>query len=253
MNDRRPSRLHVDGSAGFSLIELLVGLAAGSVVMAATIQTLVHLERRFAGQQEAMVQHQDLRIGLSVLESELRLAGSGAVPNAAALTKSTPDEVEFLANLSGLVTVLTIAAPAGERNLAVRSGANWPKGKRVLICDQARCEESRLNRDGRAAQLTLATPLGAAFPAGAVVYVSNTVRYYLRPGAAGLSEVMRQVDGGAGSLIGSVSRFRLTYLGAAGQPTADPRRVSRIAVELAVGRDRKPILSLVGLSARRIV
>ncbi|MBI5854557.1 MAG: prepilin-type N-terminal cleavage/methylation domain-containing protein [Nitrospirae bacterium] len=253
MNARRPPTSLVFGSAGFSLVELLIGLAAGSVVMAATIQTLAHLERRFAGQQEAMVQHQDLRIGLGVLEAELRLAGSGSAPSAAALTKSTPDEVEFLANLSGLVTVLTIAASAGERDLAVRSGADWPKGKRVLVCDQTRCEDSRLARDGRSTRLSLATPLGAAFPAGAVVYVSNTVRYYLRPEAAGLSQVMRQVDGGAGALIGSVSRFRLTYLGAEGQPTADPRRVSRIAVELAVGRDPQPITSLVGLSARRTV
>ncbi len=249
--DRRAlSRLRQ--AAGFSLVELLIGLAVGSVVMAATIQTLVHLERRFSTQQETMAQHQDLRIGLSVLESELRLAGSGSAPTAPAMTKSMPDEVEFLANLSGLVTVLTTAAPVGELTLAVRAGSGWPKGKRILICDQARCEEARLSRDGRSTQLGLTAPLKGAFPAGSVVYVSNTVRYYLRPEGRGLFQVMRQVDGGAGALIGNVSRFRLSYLTAEGMPTVEARRVSRIAVDLAVGGDRDSVMTLVGISARRI-
>ncbi len=241
----------VQGMAGVSLVELLIGLAAGSLVMAATMQTLVHLEHRFGAQQDTMAQHQELRIGLSVLESELRLAGSGAAPTAAAVTKSTADEVEFLANLAGAVTVLTSAASAGETTLAVRSGLGWPKGKRVLICDQTRCEEGRLSRDGKTSQLALATPLASALPAGAVVSLSNTVRYYVKPDGAGSSQLMRQVDGGAGSLIGNVSHFRLKYLTATGQPTADPRRVSRIAVDLAVGRDREPVSTLVGLPVRR--
>lgn len=237
--------------AGVSLVELMIGLAAGSLVMAATMHTLMHLERRFSAQQEAMAQHQELRIGLNVLESELRLAGSGAAPMDAGVTKSTPDEVEFLANLAGAVTVLTSAAPAGETTLAVRSGMGWPKGKRVLICDQSRCEEGRLSRDGKTSQLSLAAPLASTFPAGAVVSLSNTVRYYLKPDAAGFSQLMRQVDGGAGSLIGNVSHFRLKYLTATGQPTGDPRRVSRIAVDLAVGQDQQPVSTLVGLSVRR--
>lgn len=241
----------VRGSAGLSLVELMIGLAAGSVVMAATVQTLAHLDQKFSGQQEAMVQHQELRIGLNVLESELRLAGSGAAPNAAALTKAASDEVEFPANLSGLLTVLTAPVSAGDRELSVRSADNFPKGKRILICDQTRCEDSRLAKDGRSNRLSLASPVGGAFPAGAVVSVSNVVRYYLRPDASGMSQVMRQVDGGAGSLIGDVSRFRLTYLDQNGKPTGNPRLVSRIAVELAVGRDRQSIMSLVGLQGRR--
>ena len=251
MTGRRSFLGTVQSMAGVSLVELLIGLAAGSLVMAATMQTLVHLERRFSAQQDTMAQHQELRIGLNVLESELRLAGSGAAPTVPAVTKSTADEVEFLANLAGSVTVLTVAASSGETALAVRSGASWPKGKRVLICDQFRCEEGRLSRDGKMSQLALTTPLTSAFPAGAVVTLSNTVRYYLKPEAAGLSQLMRQVDGGAGSLIGNVSHFRLKYLTATGQPTADPRRVSRIAVDLAVGRDREPVSTLVGLPVRR--
>lgn len=237
-------------AAGFSLVELLIGLAVGSIVMAATIQTLGHLERRFSAQQETMARHQDLRVGLAVLESELRLAGSGSAPHAPAVTKSMPDEVEFLANLSGLVTVLTTPVKAGEVTLAVGAGAGWPKGKRVLICDQTRCEESRLSRDGRATQLGLTTPVQTAFPTGSLVYVSNTVRYYLRPEAPGLSQVMRMVDGGASALIGNVSRFRLGYLTAEGRPTAEARRVSRIAVDLAVGGERDSVMTLVGIQTR---
>jgi hypothetical protein len=153
--------------------------------------------------------------------------------------------------LSGLVTTLATAAKAGELTLAVRAGSGWPKGKRVLVCEQTRCEDARLSRDGRTAQLGLATPLKGTFPAGSIVYVSNTVRYYLRPDGRGFFQVMRQVDGGVSSLIGNVSRFRLSYLAADGRPTTEARRVSRIAVDLTVGRDNEAVTSLVGIPTRR--
>ena len=78
------------------MIELMLAMAAGLIVLGATLQTLSYFQQQFMRQQREVAQQQDLRLGLEVLEQELRLAGSGSLTTAAA------DAVEFSANLQGL-------------------------------------------------------------------------------------------------------------------------------------------------------
>ena len=84
--------------AGTSLTELMFATAAGLVVLGATLQALSYFQQQFMRQQREVAQQQDLRLGLEVLEQELRLAGSGS------LTIAALDTVEFSANLQGLST-----------------------------------------------------------------------------------------------------------------------------------------------------
>lgn len=218
--------------AGFSLTEALISLGAGLAVLGAAFQALTHFQARLATQHQAMARIQDLRLGLSLLEAEVRLAGTGSPLSATPLLRAQPQEVEFQANLGGLVTALTEAAAAGQQEVAVAGGAGWPKGKRVVICVADRCAEHRLARDGRTHALSLTSPLAQAFPVGSAVSVFNQVRYYLREDPGGRGTLMRMVDGGANPLIGDLGRFRLSYLDRAGQPTQDPVRVARVRIEV---------------------
>ena len=61
------------------------------------------------------------------------------------------------------------------------------------------------------------------------------------------SEVLRQVDGGANSLISDVKVFSLAYVDQGGKPTQEPSAVSRVRVELAVGNDSRAVVSEIGL------
>ena len=143
----RASRLL--GCAGFSLTEAMVSLAAGLAVLGASFEGLRHFQQRLTIQQQRIAAAQDARLGLQVLEAELRLAGTGALPTAPPLIKAEEHEVEFQANLSGLVTALTETASVGQVDLTVQSGTGWPKGKRIVLCAADQCVEDRLARDGR--------------------------------------------------------------------------------------------------------
>ncbi|MFM8552288.1 MAG: hypothetical protein ACKOCD_08285 [Nitrospiraceae bacterium] len=84
---------------GACLAELLIALAAGAVVLMASVQSLAHFERRLSVQQGAMGRHQDLRIGLAVIGDELRLADVGS--SGTVLLAANQQDLAFLANLEG--------------------------------------------------------------------------------------------------------------------------------------------------------
>ena len=158
-----------------------------------------------------MVANQELRLGLDVLCSEIRLAGAGLLGEDSPFLKAEADEVEFFANLSGSSTTLTQIAEIGRQDLPVEDGAGWPKGKQLLVCTAVHCAWNRLAADGRKQTLTLATPTAEQFPVHSAVFLLNRVRYYLKRQDDGTRRLMREVDGGASTLLGDVSSFRLQY------------------------------------------
>lgn len=236
-------------NSGHSLVEVIIAMAAGAVVLSAAQQSLIHFQHRLYSQQETMGQQQDARLGLRILEAELRAAGGASLAGPAML-KANAEETEFLANLNGLITTVTATAVAGQQELKVLDGSGWPKGKRIIACSAERCVEARLARDGQRFALSLAEPLTMDIPAGSSVSVSNQVRYYLGEARTGRPSLMRQVDGGANSLISDVTQFRLGYLDQEGRITQDPAQVSRVRVELTVGESPRGIVTEIGLRGR---
>jgi hypothetical protein len=228
----------------------MIALAAGAVVLAATLQSLDHFQHRLSKQHATASQEQDLRIGLKVLEDELLAAGTGVSPSGAPLSLTGRQDIEFAANLGGLVTRLTEAASSAQQELPVENGTGWSKGKLILVCDRERCAEGRLARDGRARTLSMMGPLGQDFEAGSEVRVVNRVRYYVKEDGNGAARVMREVDGGTNPLIGEVARFQLGYFNRDGVPTTDPSRVTRVRVEAAVGEGRTPVVRDIGFRGR---
>ena len=244
------SRRPIGNCRGVCLAEVLIALAAGAVVLSATVQSLDHFERRLSKQHVVAAQAQDLRIGLKVLEDELRVMGAGASASEAPLHVADRQDVEFTANLSGLVTTLADPVSPVQQELPVVNGADWPKGKRILVCDRMQCAESRLARDGRKTTLSVAAPLGHEFAPGSEVRVVNRVRYYVKTDRNGPARVMRDVDGGANPLIGEVARFQFSYFDRTGAPTTDPLQVTRVRIDAAVGEGRNRVIRDIGLRGR---
>lgn len=65
------------GSAGFTLIEMIVTLAIFATVMTVVFATLIFQQRSFAVQSDRMEMRKNLRHAIDVLEKELKNAGSG--------------------------------------------------------------------------------------------------------------------------------------------------------------------------------
>jgi hypothetical protein len=212
--------------AGTSLTELMFAMAAGLVVLGAALQTLSYFQQQFMKQQREVAQQQDLRLGLEVLEQELRLAGSGS------LTTTAQDVVEFSANLQGLSTTVTAAAAIGQTALSVEDGQGWDDGKTVVACWAEGCETLALARDGQRRLLTVTQPLTRAIPTGAFVFLLNRVRYYSRRDDQGVLRLLRQVDGGASVLVGDIREARFSYWDENGQAATQPALVRLVVVEV---------------------
>ena len=235
--------------AGVCLAEAIIAMAAGAVVLSATIQSLMHFQHRLSAQHVTVTRSQDQRIGMQIMEDELRLGGVGTAGETAIL-KAESQEIEFVANADGLRTTLTQPATPAHTELTVADGTDWRKGKRINVCADEVCAEGRLAKDGRRFGLTLAAPLGRDLPAGSQITVSNRVRYYLGQNQHGIPTLMRQLDGGTNPIVGEVSAFHLSYFDQAGQPTADLGRIARVRIGLSVGDGRRTVHAEVALRAK---
>ena len=242
--------MHLHNNTGICLTEVLVAMVAGAIILSTTFQALTLFESKLSAQQETISRHQNQRLGLHVIEEELRLAGTGSATQSAAIVSLGPQEVDFVANLENLTTIVTEPVSALQQELRVLDGSNWNGGKHLVICSADHCAEGRLALDGRRTSLSLTAPLGMAFPTGSEVFVSNRLRYYVSTAPSGKQSVMRQVDGGANTIISDVTRFQLIYLNGQGNPTGDAGSVSRVRINLTVGDDRQGIVSEIGLRGR---
>ena len=75
-------------NAGFSLAEVMVSATLGAVILGSALDMFVTQHYHYKGQQTKAELQQDLRGGVHLLESELRLAGRNATTslNHASLT-----------------------------------------------------------------------------------------------------------------------------------------------------------------------
>lgn len=222
-------------AAGFSLAEAMVSAALGAVVLGSALDVFVTQHHHYRGQQTKAELQQDLRAGVRLLASELRLAGAGALIGSAPVSVMTADEVAFQANVNGVRGSLVEAAGSGQDQVAIRPGLGWAKGKTVVICGPAGCEEHLLDRDGTSGRLSLSDRLTRDFPAGSRVEVVNRVRYYLSRSDPRNHKIVREVDRGANPLVEHVESFTLTYLRDDGAPAVTGEEVRLVRVRLETG------------------
>jgi len=233
--------LRLSNARGVCLTELMVSLAAGAIVLVAVLDAFNVMQTRTAIQHRALAHQQDLRIGLEVLEQEVRLATADSIVAAA------PDEFQFLANINAQRTICTGAVAPGQSVLEVLDGSGWGEGKTVTVCGQQACEVHRLSHAGQRNQLTLAEPVGLTLPSGASVEVKNKVIYYTKRDELGVLRLMRMVDGGASVLIGELEDAHFSYRDEYGRPTFQLSLVKRVVVEIQPSRSAHRIVREVSL------
>lgn len=217
----------VADTAGMCLTEILVGLTAGAIVLAATLDMVVVVKTRAERQFRVGAEQQDVRLALEVFEQEVRQTTPGWIISA------TAQEIVFHANVNGLETVTTSAVLSGQTTVSVLDGGGWGEGKLVSLCGPQQCERHRLARTGTQNELILAEPITGSMPAGSSVEVINLVRYYTRRDEEeGGVKLMRMVDGGASTLVGPLQDMRVAYWDEHGRTTSSLRDIKRITIHL---------------------
>jgi len=211
---------------GMCLAELVIGIAIAILVLGGLLEVLNLVQTAVGGKQRTIAQQQDVRLGLEVLEQEIRLATAQSVVTA------TPTTVEFMANLHGRQTNTTAMVVPGQSILPVLDGSGWGKGKRVAICKGLVCETHRLSADGLQDQLVLEESIEGTFQPGASVELNNRVVYYTKGDDPGNISLMRMVDGGANMLIGELEHVAFEYRDKYGRTAVVPSHVTRVRVDI---------------------
>lgn len=213
---------------GTTLMELLIASAAGFIILSASWQTLSSFHRQFSLQQASLSRQQDLRLGLEVLEQEIHQAEAESV------SVMGPEEIEFGANVNGLVTMINAPVAPGATSIRVDDGRGWAERKTIVISWNSQNEVMTLARDGQRALLTLTQPVVNPIPTGASVSVRNRIRYYSKHDDQGNKRLLRMVDGGASVLFGDVEAAKFSYWDEDGRTASHPRRLKRIVVEVTL-------------------
>jgi len=218
--------------AGFSLAETMMSAALGAIILGSGLDMFVTQHTHYQGQRTKAELQQDLRGGVRLLESELRLAGTGTLTGRAPVSVMAASEVVFQANVNGVRGTLTETAAPGQDQVVISPGAGWVKGKTILLCGPSGCEEQVLAKNGTSGKLVLVDPLTKDFPEGSRIEVVNRVRYYLSRNDPKNPKVMREIDRGANPLIEHVESFSLAYLADDGEPAVTGENVRLVTVRI---------------------
>jgi len=242
--------------AGFSLVEAMVSTALGAVVLGAALDTFVTHHHHYRLQQTKAELQQDLRGGVHLLSNELRKAGAAVLVGHPPVNIMAADEVTFDANVNDVRGWSAAAVVSGQDKVQVTPHTGWVKGKRIVICGSAGCEEHILARDGTSGKLVLSDYLTRDFAAGSRVEVVNRVRYYLSRRDPENGKLMREVDSGANPLIEHIESFSLHYLTGDGRLAGRVEEIKLIRLQLATsgpdgrgGRIRRALTQDIGVRA----
>lgn len=91
---------------GVTLVELLIALAAGSLVMGAIYGVLAQQRNVYARHQQVLEMRQNVRMGLDVMTNDIRMAGFDPTGNAGAgIVTAKADLIRFTLDRNGSGTI----------------------------------------------------------------------------------------------------------------------------------------------------
>jgi len=155
MHHHRPAKPNTFEQAGFTLIELMVGMAVGVIVVAAAFTILTTSNKSLSANEQTVDMQQNLRVAMELLTRDLKLAGFGnpgvAVGNCsypivpsdqnATGVDSGPDSVQVLVPATRSTGsnrwTLSAATPAGVAQITLQAGAVADMVSSGLVVNQS--------------------------------------------------------------------------------------------------------------------
>jgi len=185
-SDAVPSR----GRAGFTLVELLIGVIIMAVIGAALIKLIIVQSRAFEQSRERIGGRQVSRSAMNLVFSELRMvdaAGGVVTANRDSVTLRVPYAMGVLCVAGGSAVALlptdsAVYAAAGFSGYAYRDSASgvyqYVEGGASLAAGSAvTCTGAGFNMPAQSRFITLAPPLPLTATAGTPVLLEQRITY----------------------------------------------------------------------------
>src|SRR5574341_332211 len=202
MRYHRPATPSPIEQAGFTLIELMVGMAVGVIVVAAAFTILTTTSKSLRANEQTVDTQQNLRMAMELLSRDLKLAGFGnpgvpvgncnnpIVPGDQTATglDSGPDSVQVLVPTtrtsgSNRWTLLVPTTTAGVAQITLQPGAVADMVSSGLVANQsyislggsATAQVTGLNATASTINVSIPAPLW--FQQGDQIYLLQCIRY----------------------------------------------------------------------------
>lgn len=241
--------MRLKNEAGFSLAELLVGIALVGIISLSAAQLMRVCLQTFTRASSLESSQTGTRAGLNGIATDLRYVGSYWVNTAgAAITSATTTSLTFRGDVDGNTldanggeTALTAAAAAGDTQVTVTSATDpygspsFGVGGWMFIASGGNREVIQITGVAGTV-ISFAQPgLTKSYPVGSVVRSVETITYAFNPSPTGT--LIRSVNGAAASVIvDNVSGLVFSYYDGSNPPvtTTALASIRQINVSVAV-------------------
>ncbi|MEW6188013.1 MAG: prepilin-type N-terminal cleavage/methylation domain-containing protein [Thermodesulfobacteriota bacterium] len=212
---------------GFTLVELLVAIATGALLVSAIYSLFIMQNHSYANQNNVADMQQNVRIAMSVLSSDLRMAGYGFSINGTYISPTNttvyavtptnssiaPDSITIRYGVNGTTLSAAITNSTGAA-LQVTGTSGFVSGDFVIISDGQNAACLQLNGAPAGNMLPYAATAVNIFPSGGFAAGSNV--YVLRQVSYQVSNNILQsrTDNGAWqNVVNYVEDLQLAYRG----------------------------------------
>jgi len=220
---------------GLTLIELLIALVLSSILIAALYRGFISQQKNYTVQDQVADMQQNLRIAISQMTTEIRMAGYGG------------DILSMFANINGFTDLITPAsnsitiiladevgvlkenAAKGASQLKVTNARIFNNDKKKYLCLNGL--NNYLVQSVTSDTIVLTTPLAEGHPINQPLYLVKAITYSL--GLSGGKTALRRNEntgGGGQPLAENIESLQFTYSDINGNVTANPPDIRMVKV-----------------------
>ena len=220
---------------GLTLIELLIALVLSSILIAALYRGFISQQKTYTVQDQVADMQQNLRIAISQMTREIRMAGYGGdilsmFANINGFTDLiTPADNSITIILADEVGVLKENAAKGASQLKVTNARIFNNDKKKYLCLNGL--NNYLVQSVTSDTIVLTTPLAEGHPINQPLYLVKAITYSL--GLSGGKTALRRNEntgGGGQPLAENIESLQFTYFDINGNVTANSPDIRMVKV-----------------------
>ncbi len=249
--------MRLERERGLTLIELMIALMMSGILIAALFRTFIVQHKTYTVQEQVVDMHQNVRVAIHRMMSEIRMAGFGNVDKILSLAGGVNGFTQVITPNNNTITIVggfsQVKRDNGEPILINSVGKDPLTGKDTLTLNYATDKfdgekhhfistgglESNKVTSRNENVLILDLPLKLVPKTGAPIFKIEAITYGL--GVSDGKKLLRRnqnTGGGAFAVAENIEDLQFEYLDANGNPTGIPTNIRMVKVTVTARTDR---------------